>query len=283
MKNKNLLLGIGLTAILASNQSFAEQLATNTAQMQAMDKITGRVNLIDVPVNGEVKFGTFSIIVRSCKTNAEGEVPENYAFVDITDKSFDEEEFNIFKGWMLSSSPAVNAVEHPIYDVWLLKCHNTTDKYDNLLSEEQLALRDKLPRLQEIKQQIKDQKTNYFEDDKVVNINFKDSMYKEAPAKTNNTKQEASQDEQKPQNLLNITENFDEPKEEIVSVQAEDLSLALKQEAENLKSKETPSEKVKAEETEPKKPELEEITSDEEVIDDELEAAINAELEKHKD
>ena len=52
---------------------------------------------------------------------------------------------NIFKGWMFSSTPALNAVEHPIYDIWLLKCYNRPQERSQLLSEEQLSLRDTIP------------------------------------------------------------------------------------------------------------------------------------------
>ena len=138
--------------------ALAANIETNMARMQAMDKITGRVNVIEVPVGGEVKFGSFSVVVRSCKTRSEDEIPENFAFVDVTDKSFDKEEFNIFKGWMFSSSPAINAIEHPIYDVWLLKCINTEVKPEQLLSEEALAARDNLPRLEEVKKEQEQKK-----------------------------------------------------------------------------------------------------------------------------
>lgn len=123
----------------------ASGIAKNTAKMQAMDKITGRVSVINVPVGGAVQFGSLSIVIRSCKTRPAEETPDNFAFADITDKSLQGEEFNIFKGWMISSSPATHAVEHPIYDVWLLQC--TDEKVDKklLLSEEQLAQRDNLP------------------------------------------------------------------------------------------------------------------------------------------
>lgn len=50
-----------------------------------MDKITGMVRVIDLPVNSEVKYGSFSIVVRSCKTRPPEETPENFAFVDIVD------------------------------------------------------------------------------------------------------------------------------------------------------------------------------------------------------
>lgn len=260
MEIKKTLINAGLFALLGINSANAEQIATNMAQMQAMDKITGRVSIIEVPVGGEVKFGTFSVVVRSCKTNPEGEIPENYAFVDVTDKTFDKEEFNIFKGWMMSSSPAVHAVEHPIYDVWLLKCFNSEKEITGLLSEEELAKRDKLPRLQEIQQQIMVQKENSFTKEEKANITFKDSMYKEQQVvKTDN---HTEKEDGKPQNLLNIDENFEEFEEETVTISADELSKAINEEA--VKLIET---KNKTEET---------------IIDEELEDAINAELAKHK-
>lgn len=217
--------------------AFAENnISMNTAQMQAMDKITGRVNIIEVPVNGEVKFGSFSVVVRSCKTRPEGEIPENFAFVDVADKSFDQTEYNIFKGWMFSSSPAVNAVEHPIYDVWLLKCFNSEHNQTDLLSDEQLALRDKLPMLNDIRKQEAKLKENHFETAEHSNIQIKDSIYKEVPTEKSEPKTPAKvKKDGEPENLLKIEDDYDssdEQKEEIVSMPADELATAIKQESE---------------------------------------------------
>lgn len=145
--NKNLGIYFGSVLILGvvSASAFAADIATNTARMQAMDKITGRVSEIDVPVNGLANFGTFSILVRKCVTKSPEETPENTAFVDVVDNYRSDNPVNIFKGWMFSSTPALNAVEHPIYDIWLLKCYNRPQDRAQLLSEEQLALRDSIP------------------------------------------------------------------------------------------------------------------------------------------
>ena len=259
MEIKTKIFSLSLLALLSTNVANAEQIATNMAQMQAMDKITGRVSIVEAPVNGEVKFGTFSIVVRSCKTNAEGEIPENYAFVDVTDKSFDKEEFNIFKGWMLSSSPAVNAVEHPIYDVWLLKCFNSEKPIEGLLTEEQLALRDKLPLLQEVKQVVENQEVNTFDDEQNT-ITIKDAMYKQdSSPQPQAVENKEPKNDGKPQNLLNISENFDEPEEEIVSMPADELSKAMQHQAQSLEQ------------------------TEDFVLDDELSAAIEAELKQHQD
>ena len=146
MENKlNLFFSTALTCTLLSAPVKAADIAANTARMQAMDKITGRVSEIDVPVNGLANFGTFSILVRKCVAKSPEETPENTAFVDIVDNYQTAEPVNIFKGWMFSSTPALNAVEHPIYDIWLLKCYNRTQDRSQLLTTEQLELRDTIP------------------------------------------------------------------------------------------------------------------------------------------
>lgn len=129
-------------AFLAAGSARAAEISTNTAIMQAMDKITGQVDLIEIPVNQEVVFGSLSIVVRECKTRTPEETPENFAFVDVVDKNTAAGDVNIFKGWMLSSSPALNPVAHPVYDVWLLKCANKLVDPQNLMSKEQLEARD---------------------------------------------------------------------------------------------------------------------------------------------
>ncbi len=125
--------------------ALAAEIPTNAALMQAMDKVTGRVNKITVPVNSKISFGDFSLVLRACKKRPAEETPENFAFVDVADKSFGEDEYNIFRGWMLSSTPGINAIEHPIYDVWLLECIDAEVEAAKLLTEEELKQRDNLP------------------------------------------------------------------------------------------------------------------------------------------
>ena len=139
MTNRTKLLLPALFAAGIGIEAQAAEIPTNTAQMQAMDKITGRVSVINVPVNAEVKFGSFSVLVRDCRTRSPEETPENFAFVDVADTVNGNEQVNIFKGWMLSSSPALNAIEHPVYDVWLLKCIDTDISGVQTLTPDELA------------------------------------------------------------------------------------------------------------------------------------------------
>ena len=141
-KNKIKIISLAVAASAVFVGSANAQIVRNTAQMQAMDKITGKVEIIDIPVNTEVKYGSFSVVVRSCKTRPPEETPENFAFVDVVDNPIKAEPVNIFKGWMLSSNPAINPVEHPIYDIWLLKCYNTEIDEEKQLSAEDLRYRD---------------------------------------------------------------------------------------------------------------------------------------------
>lgn len=155
LKKNKLLLGTAICCSLLAYPVAAKEIDTNIAQMQAMDKITGKVSLIDVPVNGDVKFGSFSIVVRACKTRPPEETPENFAFVDVVDDYNSEKPVNIFRGWMMSSTPALNPIEHPIYDVWLLKCIDGKVDKSKLLSAEMLKGRDlivKAPSVEEVKE-----------------------------------------------------------------------------------------------------------------------------------
>lgn len=146
MRKNNIKYTISVLALCLFSYSVkAEEISTNAALMQAMDKVTGRVNKVTVPVNSKVNYGDFSLVLRACKKRPAEETPENFAFVDVTDKSFGEDEYNIFRGWLLSSTPGINAIEHPIYDMWLLECVDVDTKTVPLLTEEELNARDKLP------------------------------------------------------------------------------------------------------------------------------------------
>ena len=76
----------------------------------------------NAPVGQTVRFGTLSVIVRDCRRSPPEERPENAAFVEIYENRPGEEKERLFSGWMFSSSPALSALEHPVYDVNLLAC-----------------------------------------------------------------------------------------------------------------------------------------------------------------
>ena len=76
-----------------------------------------------IKVNESDFIETLNIQVFSCFTEPPNEIPENYVLIEVKDH-FQEQEISIYKGWMISSSPDVTPLEHPIYDLWLLGCSN---------------------------------------------------------------------------------------------------------------------------------------------------------------
>ena len=69
-----------------------------------------------------MQFGTLSIRVRDCEKSPPEEPPESAAFVEIDETRPGEVRTRVFSGWMFASSPALSALEHPVYDVTLLDC-----------------------------------------------------------------------------------------------------------------------------------------------------------------
>jgi hypothetical protein len=109
-------------ATLFAPPLLAEELPQPIAALQGLDKVTGRVVTLEAVVGDTVRFGTLQFIVRVCTRRPPEEPPESTAFLDVAELKPGEAPAAIFRGWMFASSPALNAIEHPVYDVWLLDC-----------------------------------------------------------------------------------------------------------------------------------------------------------------
>ena len=96
----------------------------DTAVLQGLDKVTARVSEFEAPVGRTVRFGTLEIVVRHCDKRPPEEPPESAAFLDVWEVRPGEPARSVFRGWMFASSPALSAMEHPVYDVWVLDCVN---------------------------------------------------------------------------------------------------------------------------------------------------------------
>ena len=112
------LLGLGFPAGRAAS------VPADTVVLQGLDKITARVTTIEAPVGKPVTFGSLSITARHCDKAPPEETPEAAAFLEIVDAKPGEAPVKLFSGWMFASSPAVSALEHPVYDVWVIDCKN---------------------------------------------------------------------------------------------------------------------------------------------------------------
>lgn len=120
MKKAALILGLaGL--FLFPVVSSAEDISLEQVVLRGLDKITGRLSTMTVNVGEKASFGALDIYTRVCYTHPPEETPENAAYLDIIENK-EEGQLKLFSGWMFSSSPALSAMEHPVYDVWVLKC-----------------------------------------------------------------------------------------------------------------------------------------------------------------
>ncbi|MGE4527711.1 MAG: DUF2155 domain-containing protein [Rhodospirillaceae bacterium] len=117
-----LALGAALFALAPAPTEAATNIDTRLAILRGLDKITGRITTITAVVGDTVRFGSLAIIVRACRTRPPEETPESAAFLDITELKPNQPPADVFRGWMFASSPAVSAMDHPVYDIWVLEC-----------------------------------------------------------------------------------------------------------------------------------------------------------------
>ena len=104
------------------NNVHAAPIDGNSVYLHVLDKVTSRVEIIEIPVGEIFEFGSLQIEIFLCKKRPPEEVPEDFVLLRVYDKISQENSEIIFQGWMISSSPAVTPFEHPIYDVWVKDC-----------------------------------------------------------------------------------------------------------------------------------------------------------------
>jgi hypothetical protein len=110
----------------ASARADGPTIEYKVALLQGLDKVTARVSPIRAPIGVPVRFGTLEITARACRETPPTEPPESAAFLEIRElppaSEPDAPPTSLFSGWMFASSPAVSALEHPVYDVWVTDC-----------------------------------------------------------------------------------------------------------------------------------------------------------------
>jgi hypothetical protein len=119
---KHSFVAAALLATTLAKPARAEMTPEPVALLEGLDKITARVSKFETPVGAPVQFGTLAIRVRDCEKSPPEDTPESAAFVEIDETRPGEIRNRVFSGWMFASSPALSALEHPVYDVTLLDC-----------------------------------------------------------------------------------------------------------------------------------------------------------------
>ena len=117
------LLKIFLLVLFFSNQLCSEPLQKKYAKFKLLDKISNKLFEKTITVDSSAEIETLNIEVHACFTEPPDEIAEDYVLINVKD-NFNNLDKSIYKGWMISSSPEVTPLEHPIYDLWLLGCSN---------------------------------------------------------------------------------------------------------------------------------------------------------------
>ncbi len=115
--------GLNPEAYEVTEVQFDPPEAMTSARLQALDKLTGRLTDLRVGVGETALFETIMIKASACYKNPETETPESAAFLSVVDTITGDDQA-VFSGWMYASSPSLNAMDHAIYDVWVVDCTN---------------------------------------------------------------------------------------------------------------------------------------------------------------
>ena len=102
----------------------AQAIRNPVALFAGLDKITGTITRFEAPIDEVRRFGSLEVKARVCNTRALTEQPKTTAFVEIDEVQLEGGTRRVFTGWMLAESPGLNALEHPVYDVWLTGCRD---------------------------------------------------------------------------------------------------------------------------------------------------------------
>ncbi len=112
-----------VVAALAAQPASAQRIDNAVAVFAALDKVTAKISRLEVPLNQTATFGALKITPRVCYSRAPTEPPKTTSFVEVEETQLDGKQKRIFSGWMFADSPGLNAVEHPVFDVWLTDCN----------------------------------------------------------------------------------------------------------------------------------------------------------------
>lgn len=127
MRRRLPILVLGLLAAPAFAADPASMEDRPVALLGMLDKITARVSTREVMVGEPFGFGTLQVVVRACKKAPPIDTPESAGLLSIHEKKPDDPAArDLFEGWMFASSPALSALEHPVYDVWVVECKNAS-------------------------------------------------------------------------------------------------------------------------------------------------------------
>ena len=107
-----------------SSISAEDDLEGNVTLIKVLDKISSKNILVKLNNGEETKHKDLIIKSMKCKNSEFDDNPEVTAYIQVKDNlKKNKDDVFIFNGWMFSSSPSINPFDHPVYDIWLIKCY----------------------------------------------------------------------------------------------------------------------------------------------------------------
>ena len=113
-----------LFILFSFNLNADESIKTTHTNIKVLDKISSKNTLVILKNGIEVKHKDLLIKSMKCVNSEFDDNPEIMAYIQVKDlTSKDNDDVFVFNGWMFSSSPSIAPFDHPVYDIWLVKCH----------------------------------------------------------------------------------------------------------------------------------------------------------------
>lgn len=124
---RTLLAALAVVAGVTPGTAWATTIANPVAEFAGLDKITGRIINFDVYIGETVQFGALQITPRVCYTRPPNETQRTSTFVEVDQVTLRATVRRLFTGWMFAEAPALSAIDHAVYDVWLVGCKTNSD------------------------------------------------------------------------------------------------------------------------------------------------------------
>ena len=103
-------------------KSFASDV--NLVEIKILDKVSSKTSQLSLNIGEEINFENLIIKILKCKNSEFDDNPEVTAYMQVQDITLkNNDKVFVFNGWTFSSSPSITLFDHPVYDIWLIKCY----------------------------------------------------------------------------------------------------------------------------------------------------------------
>ena len=126
-KNKFILILLCLSLFLSIAKSEINTKNKNEGEfveIRILDKVSSKNSKLILKIGEEKQYQNLAIKILKCKNSEFDDNPEVTAYIQVRDLTIkDNDKVFVFNGWTFSSSPSISLFDHPVYDIWLIKCY----------------------------------------------------------------------------------------------------------------------------------------------------------------